>query len=93
MSLKDSKTEVIDVTQTKLPQLPDLFGQLNFEWPTQTQLKAMLKGNHVVLNPDNYQKRGQLGYSMTSSKSFELHTTDDISEVIAQKERENPGFA
>ena len=63
------------------------------DFTSDNKLKAMLNGNHVVLNPDNDQKRGQLRHSMTSSKSFELHTTDNISEVIAQKERENQDLA
>ena len=63
------------------------------DFSSDSKLKAMLKGKQVVLNPNNYQKEGQLKHSFTSSNCFKLNTTNDISEVIAQKEQENQDLA
>ena len=63
------------------------------DFSSDSKLKAMLKGKHVVLSPINHQKEEQLKHSLTSSKCFELNTTNDISEVIAQKEQENQDLA
>ena len=63
------------------------------DFSSDSKLKAMLKGKHVVLSPINHQKKEQLKHPLTSSKCFELNTTNDISEVIAQKEQENQDLA
>ena len=63
------------------------------DFSSDSKLKAMLKGKHVVLSPINHQKKEQLKHSLTSSKYFKLNTTNDISEVIAQKEQENQDLA